>query len=53
MDSLGGGFVLDGNQFVAELFGLPLEFGFEPLLPLRVSGRPNGFVIFDLPRNSP
>ena len=43
--------MLDGDQFVAELFGLALEFGFEPLLSLGISGRPDGFVLFDLLAN--
>jgi hypothetical protein len=43
--------VLDGDEFVAELFGLPLEFGFEPFLPLRISGCPDCFVVFDLMQN--
>ena len=45
---LGGELVLDGDEFVPELFGLPFQFRFEPLLPLSISGRPDGFVIFDL-----
>jgi hypothetical protein len=51
MDLLDGRFVLEGDQFVAELLGLALEFGFGPLLPLCLSGHPNGFVIFDLLAN--
>jgi hypothetical protein len=47
-NALGGRLVLEGHEFVAELFGLPLEFRFEPLLPLRISGRPDRFVLFDL-----
>lgn len=43
--------MLEGNEFVAELFGLPLEFCFEPLLPLSISGGPDCFVIFDLIQN--
>src|SRR5437899_8258147 len=44
----------DGDKFVAQLFGLPFEFCFQPFLPLDVSGVPDGLVIFDLvlPRNS-
>lgn len=40
--------MLDGDKFVAQLLGLPLEFYLEPFLPLDVSGRPDSFVIFDL-----
>jgi hypothetical protein len=45
------GIVLDGHKFVPELFGLALEFRFEPLLPLSISGSPDCFVIFDLIQN--
>jgi len=38
----------NGNEFVAQLFGLPFEFCFQPFLPLGVSGIPNSLVIFDL-----
>ena len=40
--------MLDGDKFVAELFGLSLEFSFQPFLPLRVFGGPHCFVVFDL-----
>jgi hypothetical protein len=38
----------DGDKFVAQLFGLPFEFCFQPFLPLGVSGGSQGLVIFDL-----
>ena len=38
----------NGNELVALLFSLPLEFDLESLLPVGVSGSPDGFVIFDL-----
>jgi len=40
--------MFDGNELVAQLFGLPLELHFESLLPVGVSTGPDGFVIFDL-----
>ena len=43
--------MLDCNKFVAQLFRLPLESCFQPFLPLRVSGRPDCFVVFDLVLN--
>ena len=39
---------LNGDKFVAELFGLPLELGFQPFFSLRVSGGPDALVVFDL-----
>ena len=42
------GLGLKRNELVAELFSLPLEFHLESLLPVGVSGGPDGFVIFDL-----
>jgi hypothetical protein len=38
----------DGNELVAEFFGLPFEFCFQHFLSLVVSGGPQGLVIFDL-----
>ena len=38
----------DGDKFVAQWFGLPFEFCFQPFLPLGVSGGPQGLVILDL-----
>src|SRR6266404_4626988 len=38
----------DGDKFVAQLFGLPFEFCFEPFFPLGISSGPEGLVIFDL-----
>ena len=38
----------NGNELVAQLFSLPLEFHLESLLPVSVSGGPDGFVIFDV-----
>jgi hypothetical protein len=40
--------VFDGNELVAQLFGLPLELDFESFLSVGVSGGPDGFVIFNL-----
>lgn len=40
--------MLDGDKFVAQFFGLPLEFYLGPFLPLGVSGLPDSFVVFDL-----
>src|SRR4029077_10848589 len=37
-----------GNEFIAQLFGLPLELHFQSFLSVSVSGGPDGFVIFDL-----
>jgi hypothetical protein len=34
----------DGNEFVAQLFGLPLELDFQSLLSVGVSGSPDGFA---------
>jgi hypothetical protein len=42
------GLGFNGNELVAELFGLPFEFCFQPFLPLGISGGPQGLVIFDL-----
>jgi hypothetical protein len=41
------GFPLDRNQLIAQLVGLTFDFFFESLLPLRVAGGPQGFVLFD------
>ena len=38
----------DGDKFVAQWFGLPFEFCFQPFLPLGISGGPQRLVIFDL-----
>jgi hypothetical protein len=40
--------MFDGDELVAQLFGLPFELDFQSLLPVGVSAGPDGFVVFDL-----
>jgi len=42
------GLGFNGNELVAQWFGLRFEFCLQLFLPLGVSGIPNGLVIFDL-----
>ena len=40
--------MVNRDQFVAQLFGLPLEPSLESFFSLGVSGSPDGFVVFGL-----
>src|SRR5258708_493914 len=39
---------LDRDEFVTQLFGLPIKLGLESLFTLRIAGRPNRFVVLQL-----